>query len=264
VDDDPWRAAYEAARAQWPSVALSLPEFRELGRRRGLGASPDEPFLRDLYLVCAVLASDPAAQAIFETELVAPARSSIARVHRAPEFVDDALQELRRRLLVGPEPRLGRYTGRSPLEGWVRVTATRLAFDLARADVFRLGGNADQLEEATAGTPDPDLELLRRAVGPTFQGALRESLAALSARERNVLRMHAVQNLPIDQIALPYRIHRATAARWLNEIKRKVMKGVRDRVLKQHPALSDSELGSLQRLVLSELHLSLAGSAGSH
>jgi RNA polymerase sigma-70 factor (ECF subfamily) len=261
VDDDPWRAAYEAARAQWPSIGLGLSELRELGRSRGLGEKPAEEFLRDFYLTCAVLAGDQAALAIFDAQFVTPARSSIERVHRAPEFVDDVLQELRRRLLLGPEPRLARYTGRSPLQGWIRVTATRLAFDLARADVFRLEESPDQLETVTAGAADPDLELLRRTVGPFFQTALRETLAALSARERNVLRMHAVQDLPIDQIALPYRIHRATAARWLNEIKRKVLNGVRARVRKEHPALSQGDLDSLQRLVLSQLHLSLAAGA---
>jgi RNA polymerase sigma-70 factor (ECF subfamily) len=256
-DRDPWQLAFEKGAAAWPAVRLSWAQFQDHARSLNLGPAPKEAFLADVYLAAAALAGDVAGLAALEARFILPARSSVERVHKAPDFADDVLQELRRKLLLPPDPRLARYAGRSPLEGWIRVTAGRLAFDMARSDVFRVRDDQDRLAEMAAAVADADLELLKRSLGEAFQGALRETLAALSSRERNILRLHVVQGLGIDDLARPYGIHRATAARWLNEIKSKVLKGVRERVVSDHRELSDADLDSLQRLVLSQLHLSL-------
>lgn len=237
---------------------LAEARFEEHGRALGLGDQPGEPNLVDLYLACAALDGDAAALAILEAEVMLPSRTSIARVISDPAFGDDVLQELRRKLLVGAEARLARYTGRSPLEGWVRVTATRLAYDMLRAQAPRVPFRNDaDLEEMAAEAAEPDLLVLKRKLGRSFQDALRQALHELAPRGRAVLRMHLVQGLSLDQIARPYGVHRATAARWLGDARQRVIEGVRSWVRDQHGPLSTEELDSLARLVASQIHLSL-------
>jgi RNA polymerase sigma-70 factor (ECF subfamily) len=253
-----WSDAHAAGRQRWPEIALSRERFEEHGRGLGLGDAPSEPHLLDLYLACAGLAGDPAAVAVIDAEIVVPARTSISRVLPELAFVDDVLQELRKKLLVGPDARLGRYSGRSPLEGWVRVTATRLAYDVMRAQAARAPADLDgDLEALADQSAEPDLQVLKRRLGPSFQQALRQSLQELAPRDRTVLWMHLVQGLSLDQIARPYAVHRATAARWLADARKKVIDGVRACVREEHGPLSSEELDSLARLVASQMHLTL-------
>jgi len=251
-----WQAAHAEASARWPGVRLDTEALTTHATR--VGADPASKHAADLFLACAVLRGDRTAVAVFEGELVAGASGSIARVHRDADFVDEVCQELRKKLLVGPPPRLDRYIGLSPLAAWIRVTAVRLAYDIGRAGLFRAHEHDEgRLEEIADAALGPELVTLKKTLGPTFQQALRAALAALSARERNVLRLNLVEGLSIDEIAAPYRVHRATAARWLNDVRVKLADEVRGRVLAEHPALRTAELESLAALVVSQLHLSL-------
>jgi RNA polymerase sigma-70 factor, ECF subfamily len=262
ASEDPVVQRFREARRFWDGIALEEQAFRD--HLCALAVEPEIETLcaNDLYLVAAVLANDAKALALLDREFVVPARSSIEKVHAAADFVDDVLQELRGKLLVGPEARLRRYAGRSPLEGWIRVTATRLAYDVARARVFKDPGARDEeLERMAADAVEPELAALKATLGRVFQEAIRAGVAALSARERTLLWMHLVDGLSIDQIARPYGVHRATAARWLNDVKGKVIDGVRARVREAHGSLTSAELDSLGRLVLSQLHLSLPGTS---
>ena len=261
VAPERWQLAFQAGATAWPGVNLTWTRFLEHVRSLPLDLASPDAHPGDLYVAVAALQGDPVAVAALEERFIRPARTSVERVHRATDFVDDVMQELRRKLLLPPDRRLARYGGKSPLAGWIRVTAARLAYDVARADPFRVRFDTDRLEGLTAVEADPDLEILRRTLGGAFQLALRETLAALSARERNLLRMHVLQGLSIDALARPYGIHRATAARWLEAIRKKVLDGVREHVLRRHGRLSEAELDSLQRLVVSDLRLSLGSVA---
>jgi RNA polymerase sigma-70 factor (ECF subfamily) len=105
--------------------------------------------------------------------------------------------------------------------------------------------------------------LLREAYRDAFQTALGDTFAALSPRERNLLRLHVLDGLGIDEIAAPYGVHRATAARWLNAVHEAILAGVHQRLRAHDPRLDDAELESLGRAVRSELHLSLWRLLGS-
>jgi RNA polymerase sigma-70 factor (ECF subfamily) len=254
---DAWQEAFEEGRVAWPSVRLSFERFRERALQGGLDGEPPLQ-ARDLVLAYACLDGDAGAMDVFDREIVKGAKASIARVHAEPDFVDEVCQELRRRMLVGPPAGLGRYVGLSPLAGWVRVSAVRLAYDLGRSGVFKHRRSSDaDLESVVDSVIEPELLVLKRTLGPSFQEAFRAAIDDLTARERNVLRMHLVQDLSIDQIAAPYGVHRATAARWLADVRRKVFEGVRDRMAAEHANIDPSEFGSLARLVLSQLHISL-------
>jgi len=263
-----WEEAWQTGRSAWPALVVSLSELMAHVGAPGLdldlgdGGAPEGLHAADLYVACAIARGVPGALAVFEQKLLPIARSSMARVYSAPDFLDDASQELSRKLLVGDDARLRRYSGASPLEGWLRVTATRVALDLARASGYRAqGGGLDESAMMAAGDAlAPEIDVLKRTLGPAFQTALQGALDAMSPRDRLLLRMQLVDGLSLDQIAQPYRVHRATAARWLAEIREQILRGVQERLLVGAGArpLRREDLESLGRLIASQLHISVA------
>src|SRR5262249_27245406 len=87
-----------------------------------------------------------------------------------------------------------------------------------------------------------------------FQLALRESVAALSSRQRLLLRQHYTFALSAEQIGAVYGVHRVTAHRWLTEAREEL----RAQTLEKLQArLGLEDLQSLVRLVQSQLDVSL-------
>lgn len=244
----------ERGRAAWPAIAVSEAQLRAHLARLEL---PDEPHA-DLYLACACAAGDPAAIAAFERAVLSEVGHFIARIDGSPQFADEVRQALRERLLVareGAPPRIADYSGRGPLGAWVRVAAVRTAIDLRRdADDHGRVSTA----EAIAHDLSPEVELLRARYQADYEAAVREALAALDSKERNLLRMHVVDGLTVDRIGLVYRVHRATAARWVQAVRQKLLDEVYRR-LGERLRLSPAELDSLTALVQSQLRVSLTG-----
>jgi RNA polymerase sigma-70 factor (ECF subfamily) len=252
-------ALVEAGRSAFPEVRLAPEDFaRHLGAcARDLSA---ELRADELWLACACARGDAAALAIFSGRYLARLPEALARIDSAPAFVDEVLQLVRERLLVprGGEPaRIAEYRGHGSLEGWVRVTATRIALRLRR----RLRPDAPG-SQPLESAPDrvqlsPELEYLRERYRPEFAAALRASLAALPVRPRTVLRMHYLDGLSIDRLGEHFRVHRATAARWITAARQQLLQATRER-LKERLRVDDPELDSLVRAVASQLDVSLA------
>jgi RNA polymerase sigma-70 factor (ECF subfamily) len=244
----------ERGRAAWPGIELSAAQLAEHLARLEL---PVEPHA-DLYLACACTAADPAALAAFDAKVLAEVGHFVARIDPSPQFADEVRQVLRHRLLVprpdGP-PRIADYSGRGALGAWVRVAAVRAAIDLRR-DVH--GEGRVSSTPAVARELRPDLALLRARYQADYEEALRAALATLDARERNLLRMHIVDGLTLDRIGVIYRVHRATAARWVQSVRQKLLDAIYQR-LGERLRLSPSELDSLTALVQSQLQVSLTG-----
>ncbi|MFC1610733.1 transcriptional regulator, partial [Myxococcota bacterium] len=81
--------------------------------------------------------------------------------------------------------------------------------------------------------------------------------ASLSAKDRNLLRQSLLDGLSIDQLGAIYRVHRATAARWLAGARERVLKETLS-ALRQRLKIDEAEFKSLINLVRSQLDLSLA------
>ena len=247
---------YNVGQSHWPGVPLAFDAFAarcQLVLTRE-GALPHE--VADLYLCGACALGQPEALRLFQRQSSSIAEAAIKRIDRRDDFVRDALQELWRKLLVGPEAKVISYSGRGPLQAWVRVAATRVALDRKRAGKLCQPQNVE-LSECLA-TVDLDLEasLLRARFGRAFQDALRAAIAGLSEQERNVLRLHAVGHCNIDEIGRAYNVHRATAARWIERCRSKIYAEVRDALKLQH-GVTASEFKSLAVLLGAELELSL-------
>ncbi|HYP89139.1 MAG TPA: sigma-70 family RNA polymerase sigma factor [Polyangiaceae bacterium] len=254
------RAIFLSGRERWPEVPLALEVFAERCEHvlSHEGELPLEA--ADFYLCCACAVGQPEALRKLESECSSVAQSAIRRIDRDEDFVRETLQELWRKLLVGPDAKVRSYSGRGPLQAWLRVAATRVALDRRRVGKAGARRHAELSEQLAATDLDFEASLLRARFGPAFQQALRASLAALSKQERNVLRLHAVGHCSIDEIGRAYAVHRATAARWIERSRSKIYAEVRDSLRVEH-GLTASEFKSLAVLLGAELELSLGATS---
>jgi RNA polymerase sigma-70 factor (ECF subfamily) len=248
------REALARARAAWPALPLDPARF-EAWLERKQADVPGELHVEDLYLACACAAAVPEALAAFDAQVLALVPRMVARFPGGPAFADEVVQGLRARLLVGTPPRIAEYSGRGALRSWVKVAALRLAVDLVRAR-GELPPDDPGAVDALATAPSPELELLKARYKGAFEQALRDAILGLSVRQRNLLRLHHVDGATLDQLAVSYRVHRATIARWLADGREAVVAGTHAR-LGATLSLSRSELESLALLVRSQLELSV-------
>jgi RNA polymerase sigma-70 factor (ECF subfamily) len=249
-----------AARTAWPQLEIP-PAVVEAHLGRLDPAAPPEPaHSADLALAAACAQGLPAALAVLERGPLREIGDFVARIDSSPAFAAEVRQLVREKLLVGTSPgqpgSIVRYGGRGPLGGWIRVVAARAAIDLRRARGQEPPDTADT-DRVVALTLDPETSLLRERHREPFQAALSEALAALSARERNLLRLHFAEGCTLEQLATSYQVHRATVARWLATARAAVLSGVARR-LGESAGMTEGEIGSVVRLLGSEIDVSLS------
>jgi RNA polymerase sigma-70 factor, ECF subfamily len=259
VDVDDIRESYLAGQRRWPLLSLSFEAFSQ-HYSHILAQGECLPLeLADLYLCCACMAAEPAALQAFERANASVAEAAIRRIDDDDDFVRESLQEVWNRLLLGEQAKVRSYSGRGPLQAWVRVAATRVALDRRRVDKRHAKREVKLPESLAASEISPEVLVLKARFGRAFQEALRSAVAHLSEQERNVLRMHVVGRCNIDEIGVAYAVHRATAARWIERARASIYDEVRRELCAEHK-LTVSEFRSLATLLGAELELSL----GSH
>jgi len=250
-------AAFELARQAWPLVEVDFDSYRNhleaLGWTESLPPHPSE-----LYLCCASARADENACQLLDRSFLASLRGAVARIDSSDDFVAEALQVLRTRLLSGEAPRIGTYTGRGPLTAWLRVAATRVALDQQRTRRRRRERpeSLGEQHEETQGAPEDFV--FKQAYARIFEAALQRALASMSAQERNVLRLHFVRGLNIEAIGRIYGVHRATVARWIARHRTQLLADVTSQIKEQLGHLRDSEIDSLVRLVRDDVDFSLS------
>jgi RNA polymerase sigma-70 factor (ECF subfamily) len=222
--------------------------------------SPDAVLLAeapaaDLHLACACAAGDARALSQFE-ELLHALKPALVSVGVSGGQLDEVVQRLRVQLLVGPQPGIGGYAGRGSLRAWLRVVAVREGVralrELGRGDPF------DDRRLLDTILPDVDVEhdLTTADFRIHFRAAFEEAVAALAARARLILRQHAVDDLTIDQIGALHRVHRATAARWIEQA-RADLSSATERALQRRLGVSLDEVRGMLRLYMSRLDASV-------
>ncbi len=250
--------AFDRGAKALPGVALDVATFRA-HCERVLGAQPEWDWTRfgaELYLCCACAHGDPVATRALESETLPQVVKAISRVDSDHEFVEEALQILRDKLLVGPRAKIADYAARGPLVAWLSVAAARVALDAVRSRNARKREHPD-LQDRLAQTDSGLLDdIMRTRYADSFQRALKQAVRSLPSRERNLLRLQLVGRCSIDQLGRMYLVHRATAARWLENARNKVFESVREQMKKEHH-LSDTEFDSIARGVQSQLDLNI-------
>lgn len=255
----------EAARRERP--ALRLDEAGFVGHVASLLGGEHEPLsalgqLRagDLALAFTALTDADAAEEICAL-VEPPVRGALRQLHCAADEIDERLQALREKLLVGTAtrpPALAAYAGRAKLVRWARVVATRDAHDARQRRKVdgELVDDMDALIDGAIEVDDPELVELKRAYRVHFKEAFQIAFAALSPRERNVLRHQWLDGLSIDRIGALYGVHRATVARWRAGAREALFVATR-RLMQERLDLSADAYASMMRLIQSQLEVSL-------
>jgi RNA polymerase sigma-70 factor (ECF subfamily) len=248
--------AIVAGRQAWPDVDLAPARFSAWVRERNIALEPLRAQGGDLFLACACALGADRALIRFDRTFLQTLRPTIARSALAPEQLDELRQQLRVRLLTGPNPRIASYQGHGPLGAWVRVAAARLALELSSGARLAAESDGALVDALVAAGVDPELAAAKRQFHAEFRAALEQSLSALNAREKTLLRMHFLDHLNIDEMGTVFRVHRATVARWLVAIRRQVFDVVCQK-LSLELSSSPSEVASLVRMVRSEVQVSI-------
>jgi RNA polymerase sigma-70 factor (ECF subfamily) len=248
------------ARAAWPDVALDPETFvSHLGGRIGADlAALAGLSVEDLYLACAAGHGDPRAIAALEQRELLRVADYVARIDASSTFATDVQQALRERLLFGDgRPRVLEYGGRGPLGGWIRVAAVRTALNLKRGAKREIPLPPSDF----AAGADPEVDYLKERYRADFKAAFAAALSALDTDGRNVLRLHYLDGLNLDEVGAVYRVHRATVARWIARARTQILEETRRR-LQERLGIAASEADSVMGLVQSRLDLTFRGLLG--
>jgi RNA polymerase sigma-70 factor (ECF subfamily) len=258
VDEQAIDQAFARGKQAWPGIDVDLNTFRA-HCARVLGDSPEWDWKRfgaELLLCCGCARGDAEATRTLEAETLPQVVKAISRIDSDPEFVEEALQILRDKLLVGQRAKIADYAARGPLVAWLSVAAARVALDLIRSRNARKLQHADLPDRLAQTDTSPLNDIVKSRYADSFQRALKHAISALPSRERNLLRLQLVGRCSIDQLGRMYLVHRATAARWLEGARNRVFESVRQQMKMEHH-LTDGEFDSIARGVRSQLDLSI-------
>lgn len=258
-------AALERARAHAPELPApddTLAEVLAARVHEGCadGTAPAAAAARievaDLVLAWACARGERAALVAFERQYFGAARVALARMQLDGSAIDEALQMVREKLFVGPAPRVLALAGRGDLGTLVRVTAVRLALNQQRdARLARDADADDDVVAALTADADPQRAIIAEDQRAQLRRAIEAAVRALEPRQRNLIRLHLLHRLSLDELGALYRVSRATAARWLAAARAAIERGTR-RYLHDQLALAPSGIDSLLRVVQSSLDLS--------
>jgi RNA polymerase sigma-70 factor (ECF subfamily) len=243
-----------AARAAWPGVEVDRDVFLAYLAAREIG-----PCTSDLYLACACSRGDTRALATFEARVLSVVDPALAKLGIAADLIGEVKQRLRTNLLVGDgvsPPRVSQFVGRGDLRGWVRVIAVRDAIALAGQGRKHAPLDDDALADRLLPDEDPEVAHLKRYYRAEFSASFARALAGLDDRERLLLQQQFIDGLTIDEVCVLYKVHRATAARWLERARKRVMELTLSE-LRQKLSVDPAELDSILRLIRSQLEVSM-------
>jgi RNA polymerase sigma-70 factor (ECF subfamily) len=214
--------------------------------------------VEDLYLATACARGAPKALAALERDHMRHVRTALGRI-LGPSEVDDGVQSVREKLLVGSDgapPRIGEYVGRGALSSWIKVVAVRTALSALRKRRPEAAGDEEDPLLDLPASVHTQVEPFVLRYGPAFKRAFQAALAELDARERTLLRFSYVDGLTVDEIGGLYRVHRATAARWVAQAREHL--GERTRVgLARELGTHDGGLTSILEIIQSHVDVSL-------
>ena len=248
---------YLEARQRWSGLErATLRDYSAHVAMLGTSRAELERHGADLYLALACGMADPNAVRILEGRFLPAVNEQLSRSGFDEPTRKDVFQQMMMHLCAGPRPRILTYAGRAALSSWLRVTAMRFALNMRASASNGAQRRPDLVDRLLTEDASPERHLAAEKARPLFQSALEEAIRSIADRDRTLLRLCFVDGLTVDAIGSMYGVHRATAARWIADIRRRVLRHVRS-LLADEPGVHASEFDSLARLVRSELHLTL-------
>ncbi len=263
------QALVDNGRSAWPQLDIDAPAFiAYVGARipDGVAAREAMAALRtaDLYLACGCARGNRMALAAFDRRYIAEVELALRRMNPSAAQVDEVKQLVRQRLFVaapGATAKIVDYSGRGDLRRWVRSVAVRIFLNHIRRENRRNQAPDDLLNGMSAGGDDPELAYIKERYRNEFQSAFSRAVDLLDDRQRVLLRYHHVDGRNIDEIGAIYRVHRVTAYRWLERARDELVQHIQ-KILQAELQVERGELGSILRMIRSQLHLSLVRHLG--
>jgi RNA polymerase sigma-70 factor, ECF subfamily len=261
----PLQDLWQRAQSAWPQLKVPRDKFLAFVVERlpaGKALSDIWPSLHgnDLYLTCACALGQDKAVLLFE-EMYFPSIDGALRQLEIPlETKKEIKQHLRHVLFIVSKksrPKICEYSGLGSLKRWLSAVAFREALHLLKPKRSVTATRESFWE--TLYDPDDDLELafIKKQYRLEFKQSLRQAVDKLSARERTLLKLQFSERLGIDGIAQIYRIHRATAARWLVKARQSLLSEVKQ-IFLSRLQVSSKQANSIMQLIESNLELSLS------
>lgn len=251
---------FATTRATWPSLHFDEHELSEFLASEYSGSqlqALSEARIGDMLMAHLCGKGNPGALALFDQEYLARIPAMLAHMKLGSAAIDEIKQIVRMKLLVaasGEEPKIAGYASRGKLDGLVQVVATRAAISLQR----RVKPTSDQEELVAIPGPTYDLGLhcLKESYHEAFGECFEQAVSALSRRDRNLMRLHLLDKLPLEQLASMYLVHRATVVRWLAKAREQLFDDTQER-LSQRLQIDATEFASLMKLIASRLDVSV-------
>jgi RNA polymerase sigma-70 factor (ECF subfamily) len=254
-------AAVALGPKRYPGISLKESALRaHLARLEG---RPAPAHATELYLAAACAEGDREAIRWLTQWLSDLAPSALKRFSWDTARREDLLQAVAEKLLVDQPDRPARirsYTGAGSFEGWLRVVLASAARDFYDKERHVPGSrpSGEVVIDAIADRLDPQLQSIRDQFRASFREAFRGAFGRLPARDRTVLRLHAIDGLNIDKIAAMYQTHRSTAARWVARARDVLAQETRAELARSlRLQLGGAELESLMRQVNASMDLTL-------
>ena len=220
----------------------------------------EEERRRDVELARACAAGDVEAQAALKQRYDKKLVSIVRGMGLDESLTVEVVQEVWIKLLVPVPPngaRIGTYSGTGSLGGWLRVVAARAALMALRSRTAPVESLDDALNQfLESPSADPEVEYLKRLYSAEFREAFRAATAALTVRERNLLRHYFVSQLSVDQLGVMYGVHRATANRQVQKAREALVVATRAE-LAARLRISAESVESVIRLIESRIDLDL-------
>ncbi|MEO8702016.1 MAG: hypothetical protein ABI867_18365 [Kofleriaceae bacterium] len=250
------------AAAAWPGVIVEPAEvIATLARKLGVGPNNDDPppltaaAAIEIHLALACARGDNAGVAAFDRAYLEVVPQALAGMKLPAATVEDVRSMVRDKLLLADgdkPPRVVEYAGRGRLRGLIQVMATRTAIDRIRLEEREAELPARELAAPT----DVALSLIKAQYREAFSAGFARAVAAATRRDRNLLRLHFLGGVTLEQLAQMYNVHRATVVRWLAAARESVFAATREHVATQIAAPTD-ELDEMFELVKSRVELSV-------
>jgi RNA polymerase sigma-70 factor, ECF subfamily len=246
------------ARATWPGVALSDDDLAAHLATK-MPASPNEQSgvrVPELFLACACAKRDPAAIAHFETAYFSEVDMMYRRFDALPAALDDVRQRVRSLLFFSHPPAVAGYSGAGELRSWLRATVLHFLINISNREGRERPTDAAFFDAVIDSSPDVEAAYLKEACRIEFDEALCAALKSLEPRDRALLRYAFADGANVDQIGAVYRVHRATAARWVAAARDLLVERTRAELMARL-RVSETEAGSIVRAALSRMGGSL-------
>jgi len=242
------RLSFEVFRARMDEILSGEKHLQEENARREIF---EHIHHEDLFLAIACSYEDRVAWEYFADDFLPIIRQFASQACGNSGESEDLAQEIAAKL-IREKHRLAGYNGKGSLAGWLRVAVSHAAIDRFRR--MRKQVSLDELQEK--GVPPPqdnpggrdEEENLDARWGPVVSRVANEIISRLSARDRMLLGLYYLRDVPLKTIGRQFGIHEATASRWLEKLRRDIRRQVERELRKKH-GLRVSEIRSLWRWI---------------